>query len=200
MRSSIQKALIASAGFALGWIFCKATLEQQYQAALDADIDQVRDYYEKREEFTAKTERDEAWFAEQAVAHTADLLVSKYNTMSEPQLPWNPESKVVVTNSVIDENSDEPVVIPEWEFTQSISRYNQFQMYYFPESDELVNLELTRFDPGFRDKAVGAILTRFDDLRGDCPSLFVRCPSLEMEFEILRGEGPWENPELGDDG
>lgn len=188
MKTSVQKAMFFGAGFALGWLICK----RKFYADFDGEVEKVREYYEKCEEATAQEEVD--WFEEQRTRVHGEALAAAYNTMSEPKLPWDPNSKI------IPHVPNEPVVISELEYTHSESEYLQYQMFYYPDEDELVNLDHERFDTNFRDQAVGAILTRFDDLRGESPVLFVRSPYLKMQFEIIRGDGPFAEPEIGDDG
>lgn len=96
-------------------------------------------------------------------------------------------------------NSDHPYIIHQDEFASSDTDYAQVTYVYYAGDDVLVDEDekpLTN-----RDFLIGPnVLTRFGHGTDDYNILYVRNPNLELEFEICRTLGSYEEEVLGLDG
>lgn len=91
---------------------------------------------------------------------------------------------------------DEPHIIHQDEFANNDSEYQQTTYIYYVEDDVLVDEDETVINN--RENLIGHnVLTRFGHGTDDYNILYIRNPLLELEIEICRSPGSYEEEVLG---
>jgi hypothetical protein len=212
----------AAIGFFIGYRYNREKIKAEAFKESEAEIEEIRHHYQSKMVADAnETEKagiiliDEGYVPSDEPVPIADL--STLRTESEIQDEERPlPAPVPITPRVyrhVDNEKDKmdgwnfpselakrsntaPHIIHQDEFAQNETEYAQVTYVYYVEDDVLLDeQENILID---RDELVGArSLTRFGHGTDDRNILYVRNPILELEIEICRDEGSYEEKVLG---
>jgi hypothetical protein len=128
---------------------------------------------------------------------TEPVIAQNHNVFADSKIiDYDFDPSWMLDPSKEDRSSDTPYVITKEEFLRNEPEYEQFSLSYFEADDVLIDPD---DDPvADRETLVGdANLTQFGEGSGDPNIVYVRCESVETDWEIARHEGSYTKQVLG---
>ena len=205
-----------AAGFATGFYFGyklarKRTKAEALQEA-EEEIDKMREYYESK--LTAATEKPDLEELIEERGYSTDVDEER-----EPARALRPPVPIVVApvpvvigssnntsvasqdpdwiwaQELANRTPDKPYIIHEEEFTANETDYEQTQYTYWAGDDVLTDTDNTPVSQP--NQVVGRENLRFGHGAGDANIVFIRNDGLNLEIEINREPGSFEEEVLG---
>lgn len=211
----------AAIGFFVGYRFNREKIKAEAFAASEAEIEELREHY--RSKMAAQTNENakaEIILVEEGYVEEpqpiADLSTLRTATEIEeeerlpapvPITPRRPTYRHVdnekdkmdgwnFASELARRTSDSPHIIHQDEFAQNETEFAQVTYTYYAGDDVLVDEQDDILTD--RDALIGAgVLRRFGHGTDDYNILYVRNPVLELEIEICRDTGSYEEVVLG---
>lgn len=205
-------------GFFFGYRFSREKIRAEVLKEAEEEITELREFYHQkmiaRDNETEKSDMHSV-IAERGYADEEQLEVQEEKVVIEerplpPPVPMSSVKRVFrhVDNSkdkmegwsfpaeLARRTSDRPHIIHQDEFAHNESEYDQVTYTYYSGDDVLVDEEDQLLTD--RDSLVGnGNLRRFGHGTDDYNILYVRNPVLELEIEICRTNGSYEEEVLG---
>lgn len=196
MKNALKNALLLTTGIAVGggagYLVTKKMLEQRFEADLNEQIAEVKEYYKllrKEGEYSQLVKPAE----ELAELPKYEDVISEYSGEEEDE---EEEAVVVESESNEERNTDEPYVISVDEYMNDREEYDKNTVTYFEVDDVLVD-EREQVIPDV-DNTVGTdCLTKFGHKSNDNKVVYVRNERLEADFEILLDTRSYSETVLG---
>lgn len=199
------------AGGALGYYVATRVLEAKYDAILQDEIAQTKDYYakvNKADEYETPQKAAETLLPEEAVtalknytgvAVTADpdprdIVVQNVFVDGEPISAADADDVFYVDRS--NRSSDRPYIISEEEFLENETDYEQTSLTYFTGDDTLAD----EADQAVEDieTVIGSEhLGMFGQGTTDSNTVYVRNDKLTTDYEVTRATGSYSVQVLG---
>lgn len=195
-------------GAAIGYQIGVKRTTLRYEAILEKEIQEAKEYYARRYK-TDAFETPERAAEELGVEVPAEAT----KAMAEYRGDEPAEVDVTVNVNVFDRPTNwdqdqeqskrdahplEPYVISRDEFNAAEPGYNQLSVTYFAEDDVLID-DKEEVIPDL-DNTVGIDnLNRFGHGSGDNRIVYIRNDHLEADFEVVRSEGSYNKEVLGFD-
>ena len=193
------------AGFAVGFYFghklMKAKIHAEVLKEAEEQIEQIREYYKQR------ITREEKPDLEQIVEERG--YATEPERLLRPPVPIIVQPPVVVIDGtqpsedpdwiwpreMASRSPEQPYIIHEQEFMGNETGYSQTQYMYYAGDNMLVDTDDKPVVNG--DQIVGPDNLRFGHGSEDANVVFVRNEKLELEMEIARDPGSFEEIVLG---
>ena len=178
----------ATAGVAGGYFFAKKRLEARYEALVEQEIEETREYLAKRH----KIDEFET---------PAKALAALGKAVDQTKIDPRPSVEALIRGmgyrsaekaleEVVARGPDAPYVLREDEYMENDSGYDQKTLTYYAGDDTLAEEDDEIIDDV--ERVVGkANLDKFGELSGDSRVCYVRNEKLQVEYEIILHDGTY---------
>lgn len=196
MKNALKSALLLTTGVAIGggagYFVTKKILEQRFEADLNEQIAEVKEYYKllrKDGEYSQLVKPAE----ELVELPKYEDVISEYSGEEETE---EEETVMVEPESDEERNPDEPYVISVDEYMNDHEEYDKNTVTYFEADDVLVD-EREQVIPDVEQTVGTDSLTKFGHMSNDNKVVYVRNERLEADFEILLDTRSYSETVLG---
>lgn len=196
-------------GFYWGYKFNREKIRAEVLKEAEEQIDQIREMY--RQKLVADENKDKPSvedIVEQRGYSTREVATEPERALRPPvPIVVTPPPVIVIEEELSDEpdwiwaqelanrSEDHPYIIHEDEWTGASKAYNQTQYTYWAGDDVLTDTDNTPIP--HPNQVVGSENLRFGHGAGDPNIVFVRNDRLELDIEIDREPGSFEEEILG---
>jgi len=183
MNNAIKSTLLLTSGLVIGggagFFVTKKMLEQRFEADLNLQIAEVKDYYKllRKEGEYAQLIKPEEKLVEQP---KYEEIISEYSGEDEVEN----EEAIVVEPYEEERNADEPYVISIDEYMNDREDYDKNTVSYF-EIDDVLCDDREQVIPDIEATVGTDALTKFGVKSNDNKVVYVRNERLAADFEIL---------------
>ena len=193
MNNTLKSALFLTTGLAIGgsagYFVTKKMLEQKFEAELNEQISEVKEYYK----LLRKEDGLDMLKARITEEPKYEDVIAEYSGEETEE-----EEDVMVESESVEEerNPDEPYIISVDEYMNDREEYDKNTVTYFEEDDVLVD-EREQVIPDVDSTVGNDSLTKFGHKSNDTKVVYVRNERIESDFEILLDTRSYSETVLG---